>query len=358
MSDVLTNLSTGRLRIAEAGATPWALAATGKAFGDSITKGTSGPTTGRHWVNLLASTCSISLTNAGVDGDQAADLSDDVLTELPAGRKVYTLMVGANDQRTYLTDTNKLQVFKDAMRAHLVWLGLPYAGKVLGTATTPTNYKPTLSGFASATAAWTTNHGKNSIVPGDTATFTTYGPVCYVTTMVQYQRVSTYSISIDGVSQGTFNVAAGSDVDFTTANGKTFAERCHRFAGLSSGAHTVVITVVAAQASHPVYFEWACGNRYAAGEWPREWLPRVVVGQVTKQSAAYPYGGSDANVATYNAAIKAIVDELVADGLNITLVDTTNAINQTTDLHADGIHVVDIGNEKLARAFADAILKV
>lgn len=348
----------------ESGVVPWTLAAF-TALGDSNTKGTSGPDTGYHWVNMLVTMGGPNtVTNLGVDNDQAADMSDDVLPLFPFGRMVYTIMIGSNDQRLYLTDADKLQVYKDALRAHIVYLSTPYAFKTLPTNTTG-SYKVTESGAGwAATAAWTgVEYGRSTSTTNDSSTFTAYGTTVYVTTITQYNAAAyteTYSITIDGVSQGTFNTAPGNNVNITTANGKAYAERCHRFSGLAAGAHTVVVTDTGG-ASGSVYLEWAAGNHTQTGPYASTFRPRVIVGQVTRQSVAYPFGGSDANVDTYNAAIQTLVAELQSDGLNVVLVNTTDAVNQDTtatgDMNADGIHYRNLGHEKLARLFYGAMTR-
>jgi len=349
----------------EPGVVPWSMSRAVVAFGDSNTKGTSGPDSGYHWANVLVTAGSLTVTNNGVDNDQAADGSDDILPINPLGRDIFTIMFGSNDQRLYLTDADKLQVYVDAMRAHIVYLSTPYAFKTLPTNTVGL-YKVTESGTWTTTAAWSgTEYGRGSTVNGSTQTFTAYGTTVYVTTLTQYTAAgggydSTYSITIDGASQGTFNFKPGNNVNITTANGKNYAERCHRFAGLDAGAHTVVLTRVAGTTG-TVYLEWAAGNHTATGAYPYAMRPRVIVGQVTRQSVAYPFGGSDANVNTYNAALATLVSELKSDGLNVVLVNTTDAVNQDTsasgDMNADGIHFRTLGHEKLTRVFYQAITR-
>lgn len=336
---------------------PWVIVGrTVNHFGDSITKATTGPTTGRGYTLILSWFSSLSSNNLGVDGDQAADLSDDTLPVLVYGRDLNTIMVGANDQRTYLTDADKLTFYKNALRAHLVWLAVPHALKTLGNTTTGTLYKPTYTGAGWAdTTAWSgAEYGKNTTGSGESVSFPVYGTTIYVTTITQYNAgnyTATYAVTIDGASQGSFEVRPGNNANITTVNTKTYAERCHRFTGLASGAHTVVLTRSAG--TGPLYFEWAAGNETATQtNYPRAARPRVVVGQVTRQTAGYASGGSDANVNTYNAAINEVANELISDGLNIVVVNTTDAINQTTDM-ADAIHPGDTGHEKLARVFLD-----
>lgn len=345
---------TGR----ESGVTPWLIhGRTFNTFGDSITKGTTGPTSGRAYATILSSWSSGTLNNAGVDGDQAADLSDDVLPLVVYGRDLNFIMVGANDQRTYLTDADKLTFYKDALRAHLVWLAVPHVFKTLGTTTTGTLYKPTYTGAGwAATDAWSgTEYGKNTTGSGESVSFPVYGSTVYVTTIGQYSAVAyttTYAITIDGNAVGTFDLKPGNNANITTVNTKTYGERCHRFTGLANGAHTVVITRSSATTG-PLYFEWAAGNQTATQtSLPVAGRPRVVVGQVTRQTAGYGSGGSDANVNTYNAAIQSVVGELQSDGLNIELVNTTDAINQVGDM-SDAIHPGDSGHEKLAKVFLD-----
>jgi hypothetical protein len=89
-------------------------------------------------------------------------------------------------------------------------------------------------------------------------------------------------------------------------------------------------------------------------------FPRVFVGNIIRQadvsgSGYSKWGGSDANVASYNADVAQIVSDFRSDGLGVTLVDVHSALNNTTDLSPDGLHPAPSAQDKIAAAFFSAM---
>lgn len=316
------------------------------AFGDSITDGTGASAPANEYVALLAAARGWTVTNHAVSGDMVADQADPVFTLDVGNGQQSTLMLGTNDMRTYTSNVSKRAAFKAGHAALLAWLAIPDARKQKG------------QGRDSVTGTWTNTSvydggslGIQSIVPTSTATFTAYGSVVYVATILQNSIVATFSLTVDGVNRGTYSCAPGATI--TSVNGLTYMPALVRIPGLTEGPHTVVITVVSASTSNPVYVLWVAGNLgHATKGGPNVWcgnVPRFT-------SAGYTAsGGSDGDVAAFNAMIRDNVRVLSADGLNVALVDSAARLAPATDLDTDGVHPDDSGHSVIAEAFLEAI---
>lgn len=315
---------------------------TATAFGDSITKGTTGPSDLAHsYAVLTASAMGWTLTNTAVDGAQAADIADQVYAVTVSGTsRAYWLAVGVNDERTYLTNTGKRDVFKYAHLAELAWLAIPDSAKIKGT-----NAAWTYAGTWSNTSAY--GLGKNSSTVNDTATVTVSGTVIYFASIIQDGQTGVYTIKVDGVLNTTGTTVPGGTI--STVNGRNYAPKLYRISGLASGSHTIEIKLTSGS---PVYVDWITGNEQAGFTSG----PPVYVCNTTKLAAAgyVTYGGSVTNTAAYNDIISANIATLVGDGLNLTPVDFFNAIDPTTDIIGDGVHINDAGNIKLKNALVTA----
>ncbi len=141
---------------------------------------------------------------------------------------------------------------------------------------------------------------------------------------------------IDGVTWQSFDsIAPG----ITSYNGYPYSERLHRFPGLAAGSHTIEVKMTGPS---NVYVQWAAGNMQTV-------FPEVFVNNIIRPFD-YTWGGSLANIQSYNAGIAQIVSELRADGLDVTLVDLYSALDPATDIHSDKLHANDSGNAKIAVA--------
>jgi lysophospholipase L1-like esterase len=311
-------------------------------YGDSFTVGVGASVTANRFTDLIATARGWTQNNLGTSGDMVADKADEVLTSNIGDGAQSLLMLGTNDQRTYTTDVNKQAAFKAGHAALIAWLSIPNARKQRGQARD------------SVTGTWTNNAeyggalGIQSIVPASSATFTAYGSVVYVCTILQNSIAATFSVAVDGVTVGTFSCSPGATI--TSVNGRTFMPALIRIPGLSEGPHSVVVTVVTASSGNPVYVLWVAGNgghRSKSG-------PNLWVGNVPRFTPAgyAASGGSDAVVAKFNAMIRA------ADGLNIALVDCASRLVPATDLDTDGVHPDDSGHAAIAEAFLEGINQI
>jgi len=318
------------------------------AFGDSQTEATYYSNSALRWRSILAASLGQTVTSHASGGHQTGD-------QLPA--VIAKATPGANDKSLFFLGTNhqKLGVnstlqgyFIDSLRALILQRALAV--------------KQPAATHGTEAGSWTSvglvfpSFGKASTATGSTKTFTLSGTTVYLSILVidTAGDTGTYEVRIDGGSWQSFNaVAAG----ITSPNGYPYNERAHRFAGLSSGSHTIEVKQTGGT---KLYVQWAGGNDQSI-------KPPVYVGNLVRMSAAgyATFGSSTANVQSYNTDLAAMVAELVADGLNVTLVDLYNALNDTTDLtmvgncsgscQPDGLHISDSGQAKVAAAFLTAM---
>lgn len=309
-----------------------------KAFGDSITYGV-GASPGNGWVAQLSAALGYTISNAGVSGAMSLDGASAIIATAPVSTDSFILMYGTNDERVYGTDAAKAGYFRASMQAHAVWLG--NATRTIGQSSA-ISYSGTwtnLSAYGDAIA-------KRSDQNGASASATIAGDVLYLTTLQQDIATGAFTVTVDGALKGTYSTAAPG---INTVSGTSFGTRLIRISGLGAGPHSIVVTVTSPSGGvNAVYIVAMDGAAPGA---------KVYVSNVIRQTAAgyAANGGSDANVAAYNAAVAALVAELAADGLLVYLVDNCSAIIPQVDL-ADGTHPADYGATKIKNEYLNTML--
>jgi len=302
-----------------------------RCFGDSITEATYLPDAQR-WRTILGTQLGVSITNYAHGGDMVGDQANEVYAFNPVAGDVALVSLGVNDQRIYGVDTTKQAYYRDGMRAYLSWLAL-------GTKT------KAVSGGVTSGSSWTNTGlygiGKRATTNGDSITFTCTGSVAYLALLL-HDGACTYSLKKNGVLLADFD---GSTPGCTTYNNYPYTERGHRITGLVAGD---TITVTKTGGSY-MYVQWFGDNNQTV-------KPRVFVGNIIRPKT-YQWGGSLANIQSYNADLAQIVTDLRADGLDVTLVDLYSALDPETDIDpADNLHANAAGHAKIAAAFRSAIV--
>ena len=321
------------------------------AFGDSITVGNGASTLGvTSYVPVLAGLRSWTATNNAVSGDMVGDQAAKVFLLTGADSQQCTYYCGFNDARVYNVNVAKQAGFKRAHMASICWLALRAAYRTAAQASAST-------GVWSNMAQYGGTLGVSSTAPGATRTFTTYGSVVYVTTILQAANTSTFTIAIDGVSMGTFSSGLTNGADPSTANGLNYIPAVLRLPGLTEGPHTVVFTVASLGGVNPTcYCLWASGNGgHQVRNGPSVWVSNIERMPVAGYVASV--GGADFIFATYNEIIRDNCRTLAYDGLNVTLIDTAAVILPATDVSVDNIHPNDTGHAKIAAAFYEAMVQ-
>lgn len=311
-------------------------------FGDSISAGTGASPSSFAYVPLLSTQVGLTVHNKSLGGSMAADQVDSVYSVTPGTTsQLYTYMIGTNDVGRYTT-ANQGLTWQLITAAEDAYLAIPNASKVTGQ-----------GGSVTYGGTWTNGTfyggslGKVSQTNGSTATFAVTGTTVYVAYTMQDSNTGTFTMTVDGVSQGTFTAAGVSGALINTVNSRAYADGLIRVAGLSSASHTIVLTVTSSTGSgNKVYFDWAAGNN---GAGTAGW-PMVVHGGVFNNPNNLVLISAFSLYASQNVA------NLKADGLNIYYAETNAATqNSLTDLSGDNIHPNNLGHSHLYTAFLNQI---
>lgn len=303
------------------------------ALGDSFTYG-YGATAGHGYVSVLSKLLNKPITNLGVSGAQVPDQTTALYGINVAAGDASILELGTNDHWRYGADPVKREYFRRGIQACAAWLGLVDRQKgVNNTATTGTWLNTSSFGI-----------GKMSNTAGSTITWHVSGETVYLGTIQFDGNGSKFNVKIDGVDKGTYDTGT---TGLNTYQNFPCGPRLLRFAGLNPGMHEVVFTALGGDYC---YAEWCSGSDSAK-------VP-VYAANFTRDTAAgyasCPIPVSDTTMAAFNATFASAVAELIADGLDITVVDNNAIYFPDVDTYVDGVHPNDTGHAKIAMNFLRA----
>lgn len=290
------------------------------AFGDSITVGAGASSTGNSYIAKLGVLLGEAFVNSAVSTAMVADQESVFGTKTIASGDTTVLAFGTNDQAKYDTDPTKRGHFIDGLRHYAV------QAAAYVSAATPNN-GVTFSG------AWGNGYAYGcyaASAAGAKANFSVSGNTICLGFIRQYANTGTFRVRIDGADKGIF--ASGGDV--RTLLGKAYGPMALAFSSLGAGSHTVEVEVLSANSSNVVFF------RHFSSCTPKA---KVCIVNIP-HAVAYTYGGSSANVDTYNIAISALVTELRGYGLDVNLADV-GSVMTSSDFY-DNVHPNDTGHTK------------
>ncbi|TRW22586.1 hypothetical protein FMM05_17045 [Flavobacterium zepuense] len=242
------------------------------------------------------------------------------------------ISLGTNDYASY--GSNGAVPFANMMRGLLL--------SAYGTEATK-GQAMTLSGtdWENDTLYGNTTTGVKTTVTGATATFTRNGSAIYVTIAYTGSGATAYSISIDGVNQGSFSSNAYEQFGgYPLPTASNYYAYTHRFAGLSNETHTITVTktgsigilkVIGSLSNNSLRPSFTFGgqSQYVFAPW-----------RMNALGYSNYSGINDTVVESYKIALKATVYELANDGLNIEYWDTDAEAspNITSYSQANGIY--------------------
>jgi hypothetical protein len=293
-------------------------------FGDSI----STPSTNSgasSAANSMAGLTAGAEYNAVV-GYQADTLANWVRLKAVDSREC-RLMIGTNDVHVHKNDAQEQAWFREFLLASVAWLLTP-AKKL---AREPGDFL--LTGSWGNTAV--NNFGKYTDQNGASAEGTFQGDAVYAFYIIQKNVNAIADVYVDNVLVGELR----SDGDFGGSSMQApWAHACRRFAGFGPGQHTFKIV---SRGGLRFYLNGIAGTVQTGSA-------RLLLSNIAYFTAgAYAtYGISAATTDAYNAIIVGVVNDLLADGFDVTLVDNNAAIDPLTDLKPDGIHWNDAGHAK------------
>jgi lysophospholipase L1-like esterase len=301
-----------------------------RALGDSFTYG-YGSTAGHGYLEVLSRLLAKPITNLGVSGAQVPDQTDTLCGINVVAGDLSLLELGTNDHWRYGADATRREYFRRGIQACAAWLGLVDKQKGVVNATTTGKWANTTS----------FGIGKMSDTAGSTITWQVSGEVVYLGTIQFDCNASRFSVKIDGVDKGTFDTGT---TGLTTYKNFPCGPRLLRFPGLTPGMHEVVFTALGGDFC---YAEWCAGSDSVKAP--------VYVANITRNTAAgnalCPIYIDDASLAAFNATLAGAMGELIADGLDITVIDNSAIFFPDADTFSDGVHPNDTGHAKIAMNF-------
>jgi hypothetical protein len=258
---------------------------------------------------------------------------------------------GYNDMRFAGTNATALAANRLLMRAALTWRTRVTSTILQGNDDGWSYTGSWLDLTLPLPAATTEINARYIATLGATATITVTGTAITVAYLSYYGSAQTgaiFGVTIDGVTVG------GVDTNFGATTGNQFATNyaimATRFDGLSAGSHVLQLTLSTAN---------FCVICFVAGTTETPAPPVYVSGPLrmaTYTGGATGYNnGSTAAVTAYTSMVSDLVDECLADGRTITLVDVNALYNTATDISADTVHPNDLGMNHISQAFVGAV---
>lgn len=345
--------------------------------GDSIVSGSSASTAAGRFTSLVSDALGISQQNLAFGGATATDLCFQILPGYshtndyggtytsPASTPTaghWLIKVGVNDASDFpVTSGNFSQFLNHYYHAWLhaaAYCATP--SKVLASAMTAGGTwaaytdGPT-SGFGGAMALKATTVGA-------TLSFTCQGSsafLAYVVSKYGTTTGGTFTVAVDGVTVETVDTAGqgfGNRNDYSgpyayipyTATDSVHATR---YANLGSRRHTITITTVTCDASHPVVIVWGAGSQQpiAQNSGPFVWLMENVNRAADSTR--------DATFSAFRGVVSQVAQEVGGDVGNVTIVPTNSVYNTATGMDADGIHPNTTGHTQAAQSVLNTMAR-
>jgi hypothetical protein len=279
-------------------------------------------------------------------GNTVADQSPDTFMFNPAQGDIYPLWLGTNDKNLGGGITNRETTTQLGHLALVLHLATKEgANKVRAQSMTA-------AGTWANMTSTTDPKGRSSTTNGSTLTCSVTGTSVAVVGYWNNSQAGQFSVTIDGVSKGTFNATPPGAL-VPSNIGLTSGPFAQTFTGLSNTTHTVVITVVSAtSASNVVYIGFVAGY----GSVVNIADPLVVVANTHDYTAAAntANGTTTAQNTRYKTLIAANVTTAQSFGLNVYLVDADALIGNSALLGPDGLHPLQSGYLVMRQAFVSA----
>jgi hypothetical protein len=313
-------------------------------LGDSVSTPTGGAgLPGPGYSTILGNFYSATVANVAQGATHMFNIARAAYGLTPSQSVKYCLLAGYNDMRYYGTNLAGQNSYKDGLRATVAWLAGACQVKAKD---------------AVKTGSWTNSAngiGVESINPSGAAptlTATAYGTTVYVAYRRAYtsgDNYASFALFVDGVrifdptfglGQSPPNYGGQSQLCWQVLNISTTAFPASdsasivRISGLAAGAHTISITN---NYTGKCMVDWIGGNQVTV-------KPHVYLGNTLKPNPASnpisnPYNqSSDTAAQQFNVINAQCVNDLVADGFNVHLVDVYTGFDINTMLYTDLVH--------------------
>jgi hypothetical protein len=254
-------------------------------YGDSITTGVGASITANAWAYLLAARMGWTMGMQAISGCSIMDWIINAYNQTINNDSISVVLPGFNDARYVGGNAAQQAAYKSALYAALAYLAIPDSQKIKAN-----DARVTYAGTWAASGV--RSYGKFTNYQSSTATFVVNGSAVYCSVIQQLGNGGIVQVTIDGVNMGSFNLqtSVGNGGAVSTIN---YMPTLLRFAGLSDGKHTVVLTKTDAtdvSNGHAVSIDWVAGSAPLSGG-----QSKVFVGSTLRMNATGAAGGSPYN---------------------------------------------------------------
>ncbi len=312
-------------------------------FGDSIALGQGVTLSASRFSSLVAAKKGWTETNGAISGSGLARWVNDKIASMPiAAGDQFIVLPGFNDARFHGADAQKLAQYVSNLIGTLCWLSVPDDRRIYSQASLAINPALTSVGTWVPSVTWQgaqaqSRCGAYSSVIGSYLEGVVYGNCVHAMLGGYPSFDSRIKVHVDGQLVGAAGgFSAKPLMDVTDGQGgAVWQPYCVRVPGLSNGAHTVRVTIDAAQNA-------LCG--YIAGfDSTSNALPTVYVGSAPRMTPAgyalAPNLADDNVIRQYQAATQRVCNALAAEGLMVRFVDIDSTwLPSAATLAVDGVH--------------------
>jgi lysophospholipase L1-like esterase len=315
-----------------------------RAYGDSITSGSTLSGTQKPYPAFVAEDEKVTYANNAMPGDQACDVPTRQIfpnQDAPtlASHPVYTLLVGTNDATVKGAGAYET-VFRLCHQAAISWLAIPEEYKVLaGESEVTTTGAGTLD-TSNHWNAWTTSEAGASI--SFPITTSAPGPV-YAWPRIVDGNSGTFTYALDGVVAGSGSTGTSPRVN--TNNGSSGSMGILRLPSVPAGKHVVTFVQTSEGANGLSIVGIGSGAPRSGDQ-----FPTVLVGTIPSQRPGSRCDSSHGACQHYIDDIEADVNLLAADGLKVRLFDTRTFMFGTPLEMNDPVHPNEYGHLELGHA--------
>lgn len=255
---------------------------------------------------------------------------------------IYSIMIGTNEANTKGAGAYEVNYLL-FLEAEIEWLTIAKKYKTFGQ-----NASVIQGGTWANDNTYQTGIGIKSTTNGSTLSMpiTTTGGNVYLWYRTFDGNGGVFAYQLDGGAATTINCSQSTPV--STLLGHTEGIGSARITGVSSGTHTVLLTVTSATGAGNVVSTFGIGTTPGTHN---DKYPELFVSDVIRQLN----DRDSADTAAYNSDAIAAVNLLSSDGLNVYLLDSRSYINDTTDMN-DNFHPNNSGHSH-ERDGAEPIIK-
>jgi hypothetical protein len=341
-------------------------------YGDSITYGYYASPNTLGYAYLLCTAKGWTCTNTGVSGSQMTDANMDqaIFTGAVAQNSISTIAIGTNDYRNpYCTGCSggmstaiMQEQWGQALASIVSWRAIPdgltkFTAQGIPSSGGPLNAVYSGSGWGNTSGLWGGGVVKNSTQINDSVTINFFGTTGYLYMVVQAQNTSTFTLTLDTVSLGSFSLVGQLGVG-GLVQASVQMPWLIRLPNLATGPHQLVLTTTSVYSGTGVTGNYFLG--FAAPDGQVQRVGPYVYTSNLLNCLPSACGASQVIISQFNTKIRDVINQLASDGLHVGLVDGAGGMDVTNSSLWNNdspypIHPSTAGHAVLARVWEDAL---